>query len=360
MQCEKVAKVKAELLYWGIKPTEETRKAYEEHNPLAGWKTGNIGLHIILDKTFVVMANTSEKFAEKSPYELKKEDNWKLYKKGQKLFNVEIIKMPKWYNLKTSTGRPMTDIFLHEGKHYLHQSYKGCGYFALGKECKFCGTGCDIKKYSPKEIAEVVKVALKENPKYHICLSGGTILGPDKGANTFTEEIKEIRKVTNAPLFVELAPPEEDIYLQNLIDAGANTISMNIEIWDDKIREKICPGKFKISKQRYLDAHEYVIKKLGRNKTSCVFVGGLEPIDSLLEGVEEFLKRGVAVEVMPFKPWKGSEFQNKERTGSEFTIEAGIEMAKLMKKYNIDKSKSDGCPNCGACAVEQDFLKVIE
>jgi radical SAM protein (TIGR04043 family) len=348
---EDLIKTKIGLLVWGVKPTKETIEFLKEQNPYTIKRTGNYGLHMLLGNKFPVLVSTTHRFNKKSPFELKKHGTWFIEINGTRLADVGIIKMPKWYQLKCSDGTPMTEIFIHEGFNSIHILYEGCGYFATKEQCKFCSSGPKFIVHKPENIAEVVKAAYNENPKYEVCLSGGTTLGPDKGALYHIKNIKAIRKlVPTVPIFAEMAPPDDNSYIDQLVEAGITSIGYDIEIWDDDIRKKTCPGKSKISKQRYLDSMKYALEKLGKNKVCCVIIIGLQPESAVLEGVETLCKLGVKPILMPFKPFDGAEYDNQDPPSIDECMSLMKKAAVLMKKHGMKPHDNPGCTNCGACS----------
>lgn len=361
MEVVDLIKTKAELLCWGIKYDKEAQKFFKEQNPYSVAKTGNIGLHIILENKFPALVTTTHKFNQRTSYKLKEKDKkWYLTKNDKEICEVKSIKMPNWYSKKTSSGTPMSNVFLHEGINFLHQVYQGCGYFQIGKACKFCGTGSIWKIPKPKDIGETVEQAYLENKNYQVCLGGGTPITPEKGTKYFLECIKEIReRVEKIPIWVEMTPPDENRYIQNMINAGASSFGFNIEIWDDKLREEICLGKSEISKERYLEVFDFVTNKLGKNRIGTVLITGLEPFESTLEGIKIMSEKGVRVCIVPFKPWDDSEYANKETCNPEDLIQLCKKAAKVMKANDINPKKYHGCLNCSSCTIEDDFLGLI-
>jgi biotin synthase-related radical SAM superfamily protein len=359
---ENLLQIKAELLCLGIKATEDALKLYEIQNPYSDLKTGNVGLHFILSHKTSVLATITHHFNAISPYTIqKKNTEWMLFRDGKPCIKITPIPMPKWYQQRTTTGKPMSKIFLHEGTHYLHQTYQGCDYFAVNKGCKFCGTGEKWEIGSPTEIGEVAAAAYKENQNYQICLGGGTRLSADKGALYFKDCLQEIRKkVTNIPIWIEMVPPESNKYIQMLIDAGATSFGFNIEIWDDELRKGICPGKYEVSKERYFEAFEYVLEALGPNTVGSVLIVGLESIESTVEGVKELAKAGVQPCLLPFKPWNGSEFEKKPPADPADFIQVSKLSAKIMIEYGIDPRRNQGCLNCNSCTIDHDYFYLLQ
>lgn len=362
LEHEELLNIKAEILCWGIKPTRDAEILYKSQNPYRDFKTGNVGVHFLLNDTTSVLATVIHSFNLKSPYTIRKLDSqWMLFRDNQPCAKITPISMPKWYQLKTSTGKPMSEIFLHEGTHYIHQTYQGCDYFIVGKGCKFCGTGKKWKIGKPIEIGEVVYAAYRENPNYQVCLGGGTRISEDKGALYFRACLKEIRKrVTDIPVWIEMVPPDFNKYVQLLIDAGATSFGFNIEIWNDDLRKKICPGKYEVSKERYFEVFDYVLKTLGPNKVGSVLIVGLEDLDSTIEGAKELAKTGVQPCLLPFKPWSGSEFATKPPADPIDFIEASRRSAEFMIKYGIDPRQNQGCLNCESCTLDHDYFYILK
>ena len=209
-------------------------------------------------------------------------------------------------------------------------------------------------------MGKTVEQAYKENPDYQICLGGGSPLTPGKGTEYFLRCIKEIRKrVKNVPIWVEMVPPAENRYIQKMIDAGANSFGFNIEVWNDNLRKKICPGKFEVSKERYLEAFRFVTKRLGKNKVGTVLIAGLEPKKSTENGARIMSKMGVRVCILPFKPWNGSTYEKRDPCNPKDVLWLSKRIAKLMKSNKINPKKNYGCLNCSSCTVDEDLLKCL-
>jgi len=269
--------------------------------------------------------------------------------------------MPIWYNKKTTTTNVhLSSIFLHEGLAFLHQTYSGCDYYSKGLGCKFCGTGSEWKIGTPMEIGETVAEAVKENPKYHVCLGGGTRLPLNRNVDYFSECITEIRKRNpDVPIWIEMVPPESDDDIARLIELGATSFGFNIEIWDDELRNAICKGKSKIPKSRYLKAMEKVLNILGPNRVGCCLIVGLEPIESSIKGATQLASIGVQPCMLPFKPWDNSIFSNRTHCNPDDLIKASMAAAKGMIENGISPEKNGGCLLCESCTIDHDIYKLM-
>ncbi|PIY71677.1 hypothetical protein COY87_04955 [Candidatus Roizmanbacteria bacterium CG_4_10_14_0_8_um_filter_33_9] len=362
MDYKKLIEIKAQLLCYGIRENKWSIEFYRKQNPNNIIKGGGfVGLHFILDTKIPVLASTTFVFDKNSSYEIvKKQQFFYLKHDDGSVIRIDSITMPHWYQNTTTSHKPMSKVFAHEGTHYLHQQYAGCGYQMIGKGCKFCGTGCKWYDSSAEEIVETALQAYEENNQYQVCLGGGTKLIPSKGSEFFLSCVKKIReKNKNIPIWIEMTPPDENKYIEELINAGASGFGFNIEIWDDVLRHEICPGKSRIPKQRYFEVWDFVQKKLDKNKTNTVLITKLEPFKSTLEGIHEISKKGVRITLLPFKPWGTSAYANKVPADPENLLKLGYKLAKDMIKYHINPDKNYGCANCDSCTIEEDIRKFV-
>ena len=362
MKIKDLIRIKAELLCWGLRYNKEAQEFFREQNPHFVGKTGNIGLHILLENKLTALVSTTHRFDQRTPYKIKqKNKTWILLKEGKEVCKIKGIKMPNWYSKKTNNNTSMSNVFFHEGIHFLHQCYEGCGYFQIKKPCKFCATGPVCKIPAPKDVGETAEQAYKENPKYHVCLGGGTPISMGKGAEYFLGCITQIRKrVKEIPIWVEITPPDKNKYIQMMIDAGANSFGLNLEIWDDKLRKEICPGKFQISRGRYLEAFNFITEKLGKNRVGTVLIAGLEPKESTVKGAKIMSQKGVRVCILPFKPWDGSAYSNRKPCNPEDLLWIGKKVAKFMLDNKVDPKKCQGCSSCPSCTIEEDLMALIK
>lgn len=214
---------------------------------------------------------------------------------------------------------------------------------------------------TPKEIGEVVEMAFRESDKYQVCLGGGTRLPLHRNTDYFLKCLSEIRERNNdIPVFIEIVPPETNEEILELVNAGATSFGFNIEIWDDRLREEICPGKSFITRQRYLEAMEYSLELLGPNKVGSCLIVGLEPSENSIRGTLELASRGIQPCILPFKPWDGSVFNNRKNCNPEIVLRVGEKAAQYMLKYGINPHENHGCLNCEGCTVEHDILELMK
>ena len=130
----------------------------------------------------------------------------------------------------------------------------------------------------------------------------------------------------------------------------------NLEVFDDKLRKKYCPGKGRIPRSKYFDALEFAVKLLGVGDVGSHLIMGLESSASTLRGVNKFIEIGVKPLLVVFRPLIHTPLENVAipeinevetivNTTRELMIDSGMSM----------KPGSAGCMSCSACYPHLDF-----
>lgn len=357
-----IIRTKADLLCMGIRPNEVAEAIYYRQNPCQDWKTGNVGLHISFESGSHVLVTVAHAFDKRSTYSLSYENGNLFLLKGEEVVNhLEEVQMPSWYQKKTTTMISMSAVFLHEGRSFLHQAYTGCDYHTIGLQCRFCGTGRNWKIGRPKEVGEVVEHAVGENDKYYVCLGGGTRLPLDRNVEYFSKCLHEIRqRNTNVPVWIEMVPPESISGISKLVQQGATSFGFNIEIWDDELRKRICPGKSQIQKPLYLDAMRKTLDSLGPDRVGSCLIVGLEPIESSIEGARALTSIGVQPCILPFRPWDKSLYCNQPLCDANDLIEVSKAAVAAMIQNGVSPERNEGCLLCEGCTVDHDIYDVYK
>ena len=350
--------LKADLLCIGMSADNATLELFEEQNPNEVWKTGNNGCFFEFDSTRL-MASIVHQINGTSPYHFLLNEKHLL--KGNEIVrkNVNATIYPDWYRVKLSTGRAFTEVFLLEGERFFHQAYKGCDYMANGVGCGFCSTGYrNNRESTPVEIGEAAGIIKEYMSAAQICLDGGTYLPISNNVNYFIECVKQIRKRNESiPIWIEIVPPSQEDVLR-LIDVGATSFGFNIEIWDDKKRKEMCPGKSEISMYHYLDILQFAAKQLPDKIGSCLIVG-LDKPNNVREGVRALIDIGVHPCILPFKPFDGSRLEKAAPCNPVEYIELSDYAVNQMQKNGLNLLANEGCLLCECCTVMHDMWPKI-
>ncbi|MGA2916592.1 MAG: radical SAM protein [Sedimentisphaerales bacterium] len=356
-------RIKIELLCWGVRGNQIARQVYLRQNPSLHKRTGNAGIQLILPDGLIINAPFGHRFTEHSPYELtKKNSTYILCKNKIDICWCQPVVAPKWYQETTSAGRSAYEVVTQEGNNTLITAINmRCEYFKMKQQCLFCAMtpSKTIIEKSPIEIAEVIALAIKENPSYTVDLTGGNTLSGDRGALSYIEILGAIRKVSDILITVEVSPPVKDEHINMLLDAGANALLMNIEIGDDYLRGIFCPKKSEITKKRYFEAWEYALRIVGRNRVGSALVAGLESKESTLKIAKEMIDTGVIPKIVPFRHNDGARLENFATANPDDVEFISQEVARLLYDKDLRPTEHCGCIGCTGCSAEIDYFNQL-
>ena len=357
-----LTKVKSEIICHGIYATEIAEQIYKLQNPNKMHKQGRyFGIMMKLDNKLCVLANVLFEKTEKIKYKLEgKIDNINLVdENGNNICKVTYINAPDWYHKKTKTNKHTSEVCIDEGETFLHMTYSGCDYGKHGLECKFCGCKEAVNNSTADEIAEVVNYA-KDERNYHVCLSGGVYLPLKKNVMKFKEIIGKIRaKSKEIPIWVEMIPPTKE-EIKDLIDTGATSFCFNIEVYDNKLRKDICPGKSAISIEENIERAKHANQLLGGNKVGSNLICGIAPVETIKKGIDEFVKNGIHPCILAFRPAENSKFQNLAECDAETFYECSKYDEEKMLEKNLDIFKNEGCLLCEYCTIIHDITRLLK
>ncbi|MHA1216064.1 MAG: radical SAM protein [Candidatus Thorarchaeota archaeon] len=280
---------------------------------------------------------------------------------------LRVIPRPRFYDLTTKDGVPYRKIALLHGSETLATTaYQACRYWSNGLQCRFCTipfslySGDTVLEKRPEQLAEVVQAAEAEGVIKNILITTGTPDSPDAGAKRLAGLVRAIRDVSRLPIGVQFEPPTELRFIEEVAAAGANAVGMHIESGDERIRQRMCPGKYRYgSLDMYRRAWDFALDFFGRGNVSTFVLYGLgEDIDRTLSFVADVAETGVLPVVTPFRPAPKSLLADfvPSYVGS---IDASMAFYKRVgeilfdNRLNPDETAA-GCHKCGGCTPIQE------
>ena len=314
--------LKAQLLCEGANCETSAEELFFQQNP-SQTKRGGLSSGGKIELPMGIFANFP--FYQKRECELKivmnpKDEKGVLIQKwGQTICSAKVLLAPDWYQetidipeekpvgpLDRSTWNdpvkiPITRIFTAHNKQLATSIYEGCELFGRKSECKFCVIKWSLDQentFLVHKKASLVLAALEKIPvnDYEgITLNGGMTSYSGRGMELIVPIVQEIRtKYSQIPIAVEITPPSDLSWIDKLAEAGASSLMMNLEVWDEEIRKDIIPGKNELCpRDSYFKAFERGLNVFGKGKVSTCFVVGCEPMSSLQKGIEAVIKCGV-------------------------------------------------------------------
>jgi hypothetical protein len=265
----------------------------------------------------------TEKFAQSSPYVLHRRNGEYVLQLGDEpITTLELSPRPKWYDAKTSTGKPMTRIGTLQGTYLGVYPAKVCEYWTEKPEktnCKFCSVGLnlgvdDADDKSVNEVMEVIRAARAESGLTYVDFNTGHYEG-DTYLDILEPYIRRIKNEVGILVGVQ-TPPHPDLSRYDALrEMGVNRVSFCFEIFDPCVFKEVCPGKDRqYGLQRYLDAVEYCAK-LGKKGprhepwvTNGEIIVGLEPPESSIQAIDWITSVGAIPTVCVFRPLAGTDY----------------------------------------------------
>jgi len=388
--------LKTDIMRNGIDLGEEARENFDQRDDLL-WK----GYHM-----FSYEYQKTAIYSEKTPYFIHLEDESPLQFRGNSASpylldllddgefvvkrngeivarNITFEPKPKWYDMKTEKeGVAMGAIAQGHCRSLFITMNKHCELWNTHDECLFCdivntmkaqnqGGEDFIARIDPETIAEVVQTAIHVDPLYAICMyiSGGTILGRYKGQTELEFYISRLEAIRNKlgawiPTTVQIAPYDDEGW-RRLHAVGFCSIQPDIEVWDKKLFEWICPGKTKfVGYDTWIERTIRAVDFWGPGQVNPNFVAGVEmakphgfakiseAVKSTSSGWDFLMSHGVVPRYNLWARVSGCAFRDQEAPDLEYFIEIQKAYAELRWKHHFDppfpatKTRNSWTLNC--------------
>lgn len=288
------------------------------------------------------------RYKRKSPWTVDIKNGKIVLKKDNKIITpVSFPIRPSYYGKMLSTKVYCENVVTKYSVHNLgFFTPRDCYFFKIGLQCKFCSLEPTknrdpsmVNFINPHVALEAAGMAFENDKSIkNIVWSGGTYKNFDYGVIYLARHISEVNKVKppNVQHHVFIMPPHNFEILKTLKKVGVNSITFSLEIFDKKLFESICPGKFKLyGHKRFFEVMEYAVEIFGYDNVSCNFIAGLESLDSLLKGFESVAKIGVKPSVPIFHPDPGTEFENKPPPSFSYIFKMAKKLYEIYKEWGF-------------------------
>lgn len=170
----------------------------------------------------------------------------------------------------------------------------GCYFKSLGTGCGFCDIPKDNRVFTLEDIFQALD-AYRNHPAVHHYLIGGGSNAPDDDFSVIESISRHIRDTTGKPIYLMSLPPKDVRILARLKEAGVTEVAFNLEVFDRSLARRYMPGKGTIPLASYEDAFRAAVELWGRTgNVRTIFIMGLEPSESLLEGIARVAEMGVS------------------------------------------------------------------
>jgi biotin synthase-related radical SAM superfamily protein len=319
---------------------------------------------ILRDGTSVLSTPTP---LEDNPYIVDRIDGkLVLTDEGKVLEEVFFWDKPDFYDQKTSSGALMQNIVSARPQRLYLIPNRYCHFWSDDSGCRFCDIVNNLKqqkdeidmqsKIKAKDVKETIKEALKEPGRFTaICITSGSDF---HGKDPFDKEVDyyiEILQAIGENFATEKFPSQlicsalTKEQLKRLYDeTGITSVTMDIEVLDERLFGEICPGKAKwvgydAWKQRLVDAVEI----FGRGRVNTGIVSGVElakhygftseeeALSATLAEAEELASKGVSTVNMVWVPRPNTHLAGQKNASLEYYVRLALGLQALRRKYDL-------------------------
>lgn len=270
--------------------------------------------------------------------------------RGEELGAGYFPKRKDWTKMKLSNGLPITAALPGMSAGIINVLFNySCNNWNTNRACAYCGlfanTLSSKKNHLPidtlqclaKYQAEAVKIATDAGWRGSLAISGGAFT-PSQRPN-YLERLEvvmnELYKALDEKTFSRLHvvynhyPPENFDDMEAWQDMGISGTSIDLEVMSPAYFAAICPGKHAYKPLEYwkdaqlasVDVFGPIIGTLG-----CVVVG-IEPMSSLVKGMEERLSKGVMPIPLTFFSDPGSPYAGFRSPTADWLVDAADQIA---------------------------------
>lgn len=286
-------------------------------------------------------------------------------KRGSEMYEVRAIPRPRYYDLTTQEGLPLSTQVSQlgtDGLGVIMSNY--CSYFRDGLECKFCeieptyrdlGGGSPVKRV--KTVVDAVSKAI-ESAGYlkYVLLNGGNTPSYDGTVRMYLSVLKELRDrgiLDRVRSYGVMMPPKDLNLMDQLYENGLDHIAFNLEIWDKNIFRAIVPGKATYGYDNMRDALRRAVRTYGESMVYTVLIYGLQSFgNARIGGLDYGLENEMACKsfelvdegVVPLYSVYHTSLRNKTgriRLSLQHTLEFHRAYAQKLVESNLIKNREN-------------------
>lgn len=364
----KYAAIKASLLAEGVDITEQFRAEYGAPYLLKRRAYGNSD-----DRSFLAAEMPQELFLGEEPvvcgihgrhssswYLDTNDGRFVLRHRNGLVVDVDFPRIPNFYSAPLPSGRRGNQVGTLYGGHSLGIFVYGhCILVDRGEGCKYCSIGPNRSQQT--EFADVVRtedvyalvraaIELDSDVLTQVMINGGNFKDRDKGFQYYVKicaaarrAIDDCRAGKRVELHLIVFPPKDLRLLKELANLDVS-VAMNTEVFSPALFAKYCPGKVREGGQATLfTALEKAVHYMGAGKVFSIFVGGLEPLDSLSQGLRHSFSLGAIPVINVFHADPGTPLSDHPLPDRDEIIAQGVSLQNIYQEYNFSRPFYEHC-----------------
>lgn len=290
-----------------------------------------------------------------------------LEKAGEAIAAIAFPNQPKFYSLKTAEGIPYSKIaLLHSNNVLATTVLQTCiRYSNRNTACQFCAieqslaATSTIAQKTPQQLAEVAEAAVRLDGVKHLVMTTGTPNTTDRGAAYLIECAKAVKARVDLPIQAQCEPPNDFVWFKRMKEAGIDSLGMHLEVITPEVRDRIMPGKAKVSLDYYFQAFAAAVKVFGWGQVSTYILAGLgDSLETITATCDRLIQIGVYPFVVPFVPITGTPLANHLPPNNKFMYAIYERVGAMLNHAGMSsKDIKAGCAKCGACSALSTFEK---
>jgi len=368
--------LKSELLVNGVNATPKALKGlgskYKEQNHgLFVWDFED-HLNTVLPDDFALPDGTIVQFRKNSTSKYLVDlvnEELVLRNSNEILCQIKWLLRPRFYTQKTTSDKEMVKIGQIGGEDCLFFCYQNfCSHFSINDQCLFCNLvstsqtyNSVLKKKATQDIGEVAKAAFSESNVKHVLLTGGCFEHQKEIEHVvgIVKTISDFTSLNRVPGTILPSAAKNLDEIQKYYDSGINAIGFSMEIWDEMLYRAICPGKSKsVSHDEFVDSIRNAVEIFGEGNVYGVFVMGLEPRETFLDGVRVLTSLGANIVPFVWSPSPGSKLEGHRAPTSKWYLETILKAAQIVYDAKIPSGTENHCFKCDGNSLLHDALRL--
>lgn len=341
---QNLERLKCLLLAHGVRLSPAANKRLQE---AGGFNYEEFSaLDLTLPNGIYICAPYRSNYSELSPFcvETDLDAGYFLSYYGTRVLSVQVRIKDIVGEQKTKRGIPYHDI-TYLGNDRLRVYHRiGCYFKDKNIGCGFCDIPPDSGVLTMEDIFQALD-AYQNHPQIRHYLIGGGSAAPDSDFKTIQVIAEHIRDTTGKPIYLMSIPPSDASILSSLKNAGITEVAFNLECFDRKLAQKYMPGKGAIPLSVYEDAFRTATKLWGKTgAVRTIFVVGLEPQESLLQGISYVVDLGVTPILSLLRPVENASFPPLLAPSDEEIWSIYQEAKEICRRRGL--SLGPACPYC--------------
>lgn len=249
--------------------------------------------------------------------------------------NLEVkarpLPVPAYSSEKDKQGIPYVNYAVTHSDRVRISPVQGCTF-----GCKFCDMSFKHRyEFMPlKGLIGSIRRALVDEvlPARHVLISGGV---PREEDWPKLYEVYETvpAEFPHVPVDVMMTPVPGKLDLKQLRAAGIQGLSINIELFNRQVAQKIMRKKAQITLESFLDFISNAVNLFGQGRVRSLLMVGIEPIESTLAGVKALAERGCEPVLSPFRPDPATPMRDEAPPSTEVLEKVYLRAAEIVDQY---------------------------